>query len=151
MIRLIDTKTLHDVEVSGTMFRVRALDARQRINLFSIFKTIHAIRGEQLEGDNEAEHFISYRAYGELLSIMENRIDYIDGFPPIDGVPQIRPTIEAMREADLIILASKILDLSRLSEDEGKNLPSSSGSEQSPDGGTNSTATNAEGKAESAS
>lgn len=105
-ITLIDTETIHEVTIGGTIFKVRAMDAYDRIKMASIMsKLTTAAAGLTLTRAD----------WDGLVEILDRRVDAIDGFS------EKLKTLKAMVEADVATLAAEIFKLSTLPEAERKN------------------------------
>lgn len=105
-IRLIDTKTVHTVEVSGTRFQVRAFNWGQALNWMTfLMKGSHASSKPSWLSDRERREMLDMMA--ELVVEIEGHSDKVD-------------TLERMDLNDLIMLGVEIQKLSTLEDDAEK-------------------------------
>lgn len=122
-IIVIDTETVHEVLVGeqrdtntnaliseGTLCRVKAMSAVDRMNIVSIVARINTTL-------NGGPLFVQ-ADWDNLLKILETRVVEIQGYPDTAA------TLRGMLDVNVAELAMKIINLSSLSEDDRKNLPS---------------------------
>ena len=149
MLKLIDTKTVHEVDIDGTIFRVRAWrwrdgevweDVRSRILSIPEAHAVlaHLRKKDKEMTDEQADRIMSIMSVnlteadvGNLNDILVRSIDSVDGIDQMEiggKTPSIRELVEAMQREDILVLAGRIWDLSRVDEDTEKKSDGSSSS-----------------------
>ncbi|MFA5376501.1 MAG: hypothetical protein WC455_12215 [Dehalococcoidia bacterium] len=103
---LIDTQTVHDVTISGTVFKVKAADGRQYLKLLRV------MTGVTVQDESAT---LSKSSWNDALDILDDRVVEIDGFT------NKRQTLEQMSGMDISVLTAEVMRLSAPSEAEVKN------------------------------
>jgi len=144
-VKLIDTKTLHPIDIDGTVFHVRAFDwaashnysafAQKTLNPILVAGALSAKRSLDKEG---GENQIDEKRAGEILKSLSGEVTQSDKRMFIDLINESvesitglesysvskREFLERMKYDDLELLAAQISRLSKLDEETEKNLSS---------------------------
>jgi hypothetical protein len=104
---LVDTQTVHEIDISGTTFKVKAADGRQYLQLLRIMTAGVMVADQAVT--------LTKGAWDTALEILNDRVTEIADHP------DKAKTIEGMTGMDISYLAAEIMRLSRPSEDEVKN------------------------------
>lgn len=111
MLKLIDTKTLHNITIDGTVFHVRLFNRRQYYNiLVGVRETYPALIDPKVQPKK-----ITEQDYAELNDLVCGVID------SIDGLEDIKDTVERLPLTNFIRLMMEMISLSNVDETEQKN------------------------------
>ena len=132
-VKLIDTKTLHQIDIDGTVFHVRAFDWAASHNYSIIVqKTINplliagALASKGGIDDKRAAQILKNMS-GEMTStdkrmfidLLNESVESIAGLESY-GVSK-REFLERMKQEDILVLGAQISALSKLDEETEKN------------------------------
>ena len=122
MAKFIDTVTLHDVNVNGTIFKIRRMDRRTWNNfLIAIGVTFPFLKSskEEIEsGEKKIDsHVISKNEWNDLMEPICQSVDSIDG----RDKDKVVEDINNLELEDIVLLVVELLKLNTLNEVEQKN------------------------------